>query len=445
MIVIGICALLLIMLFFGVTNYIVTSSFNTYMQENQNRRNANLIDYLQSDYETNGQFSEDVKSNILHQAMMNHFYITILDHQQNIIWDLKQSYLDMMNGMMGNGETANQYHENTYVIDSEINPDIYIIIGQFESTLLSTEDIHFKESLNKGLIITAIVGLITTISLGFYVSRQFSKPIVQLKEATDTLRQGDLQTRVKLASHISEIDELKLSINHLASTLEEQEYLRKRLTSDTSHELRTPLHILQNQFEALIDGIWEPTKERLQICYNEISRLTDLVSDLEKLTNIDQNTMELVKEHCSLKELILPIIHKFEASLLVKQIKMEYKLDEHIYAWIDKDKMTQVMINLLSNAYKFTESGGTISIHVTLEKKIVKIFVSDTGVGIPEQESARIFERFYRVEQSRNRKTGGSGLGLSIVKAIITAHGGNIVVKSKPDVGTTFIVSIPSE
>ncbi|ERJ11255.1 sensor histidine kinase [Haloplasma contractile] len=443
-IVLAISALLLITLFFGVTNYIINASFNTYMSENLEKRDADLVDYIENTYQSNGSFSDDVLLNLSHQAMTNNITITIMGQDQTIIWKSSQGMIDggMMGGMMG-GPQKGQYIENSYTVDATNKPTLYVLIGQYESTLLSREDVKFRNSLNNGLIISAVLGIVLATSLGVFLAQNISKPIKNLKEATDRLRYGNLKERVTLDSNTREINDLKDSINYLASTLEEQEQLRKRLTSDVSHELRTPLHALQNQFEAMIDGVFEPTKERIETCNNEVFRLANLVKDLEKLTSLDQTDDKLNKERYPLSEIMLPVIHQFESVVKAKQITIQFEKVNNPDLHIDKDKMTQVMFNLLSNAYDFTEQGGKITVTTRQEQKDAVITVSDTGIGISEQDIKHIFERFYRVEQSRNRETGGAGLGLSIVNSIIQAHNGDINVYSKLNEGTIFTITLP--
>lgn len=441
-IILSLSALVLMFLFYGVINLIVNISFNEYKEENIIKRDLSLVDYLSDVYENNNEFSNEVIFNISHQAMMDNYYVILLDQDNNIIWEMKPNMHGMMDGMMGKRD---KYIENTYLIEIENKPKVYVKIGHYTSALMSIEDIQFKNNLNTGFIITAIVGLILSILLGAFYARKFSEPIVELKETTDVLKLGKYNNRVKFNSNTKEIDELKVSINHLASVLEEQETLRKRLTSDISHELRTPLNILLNQLEAIMDGIYEPTKERLESCYTEIFRLANLINDLDKLDTLEKDHLEIVKNKESLKDIILLVIQQFEPILNKKNIKIDYQLDSKIYAYVDKDKMIQVMYNLLSNSYKFTESGGSILVKLSRDNNNKLITISDTGLGISKEDLKHIFDRFYRTEKSRNRETGGTGLGLAIVKSIINAHGGSITVNSELNKGTTFVINLPIE
>jgi signal transduction histidine kinase len=191
----------------------------------------------------------------------------------------------------------------------------------------------------------------------------------------------------------------------------------------------------------MIDGLWEPTTERLISCQEEIKRLKRLVGDLEHLTKYESENLKLDKTKFNLNEVIKNIILNFEKEFLSKGVRLTFHgNDNYIYA--DKDKISQVIVNLLSNALKYTHGGSEVNISIYEDKDHTMISVKDTGIGIAEKDLPYIFERFYRTDDSRNRKTGGAGIGLTIVKAIVEAHGGSISVESKLSEGTEFIVKI---
>ncbi|WP_207655696.1 sensor histidine kinase [Vallitalea okinawensis] len=439
-------SLLLIIVFFTITNRVINTSFQSYMEENQLKRDQEIINYLEEVYRKQHNINNDVINNLWHDALMSDYYITLFTEDMQVIWkmDREQMGMGMMHGMMMQQRTYNSdFTSKTYPIEVSGEIEGYVEIGQYGSLLLSKEDIQFRNSLYQGILLTAVIGIGISIIIGVIIARQFSKPILKIKEVSDVLRKGDLSARIETKSNTQEIYELSQSINYLASSLEQQETLRKRLTSDISHELRTPLNVLQNHIEALIDGMWEPTGDRLEICYNEVHRLTNLVKDLEKLTNLDQAELKLKKELYPLEKIIDQVIHQFEPSFRNKGIEITSELDNQVITLIDKDKITQVMINLLSNAFKFTDTNGHVRVDLYKENAHIIIKVSDNGIGIKEKDLNNIFERFYRGDPSRSRKTGGAGLGLSIVKQIIDAHSGSIDVHSVVNQGTTFTIRIP--
>jgi two-component system sensor histidine kinase BaeS len=221
-----------------------------------------------------------------------------------------------------------------------------------------------------------------------------------------------------------------------------QELLRKRLTSDVAHELRTPVATLQSHMEAMIDGIWEPDVERLRSCQEEIVRIGKMVGDLEKLARYESENATLEREHFDLSELVKRQLQNFENEFLSKNITADFKGSEEI-VFADRDKISQVVVNLLSNALKYTQPGGRVRVAVKGSEDVAELVVKDNGRGIPEEDLPYIFERFYRADKSRNRMTGGSGIGLTITRTIVEAHGGSIEVHSIIDIGTEFIVTLP--
>jgi signal transduction histidine kinase len=194
--------------------------------------------------------------------------------------------------------------------------------------------------------------------------------------------------------------------------------------------------------EAMIDGIWEPEIERLKSCHEEIERINRLVGDLAKVAKYESENLILNKTDFDISQLIRRIVSNFETDFINKGVTINYNGGEEV-VFADQDKLSQVIINLVSNALKFTPEGGTVEISVRDTEKIKEIHVKDTGLGIPSEDLPYIFERFYRADKSRNRATGGSGIGLAIVKAIIEAHKGTVDVHSELGKGTEFIVYLP--
>jgi signal transduction histidine kinase len=196
--------------------------------------------------------------------------------------------------------------------------------------------------------------------------------------------------------------------------------------------------------EAMIDGIWRPEPERLISCHDEIMRINRMVGDLEKLAKYESESLILIKTSFDISGLIQHIIQNFENEFMNKDIKISFFSEEEV-VFADKDKMSQVIINLLSNAQKYTPQGGMVEVAVKGTNDSAEISVRDTGNGISPEDLPYIFERFYRADKSRNRMTGGAGIGLAITKAIVEAHKGRIQVKSKVNEGSEFIVSLPKQ
>ena len=279
--------------------------------------------------------------------------------------------------------------------------------------------------------------------IGALMAKRLSTPISRVIDNAAEIAKGSYSIKSSEMTDVREINQLTTAINELAVTLQQQEKLRKQLTADVAHELRTPLSTLQSHFEAMIDGVWQVGPERLKVCHSEIIRLTRLVKDLEKLARYESDQIVLEKSEFDIAALLQETIVNFEGEFNSKGIQLSFEGQPEIIK-ADRDKICQVTINLLSNALKFTPAKGSVTVGVSKVAGGVEIAFADNGSGIAATDLPYIFERFYRAEKSRNRSSGGSGIGLSIVKALVEAHQGSIKVESKVGVGTTVKVFLPA-
>ena len=319
--------------------------------------------------------------------------------------------------------------------------------SQSISNLSSEELIKYRDLIlkdMKNLIIgISLLMIIVVIAVSVFLSQKISQPIIVVSKMTDFIKMGGYDQKLEYESSIVEIDNLINSINELSRELYKMENMRKNLTSDISHELRTPLTSIQTHLEAMIDGIWEPSKERLNSVNEEVIRLSHLVNQLKNLAKFDSYEDKLNLKNENLTQLIKNIIYNNESYALDKNIRIKYELED-VNANIDKEKISQVIINLISNAIRYTNLNGEILIKLYKKSDFIKIIVKDNGIGIPEESLDYIFERFYRVDKSRCRNTGGTGVGLTICKSIVDLHKGKIEVKSKLNEGSEFIITLPN-
>lgn len=298
------------------------------------------------------------------------------------------------------------------------------------------------EILNRTLFILAIVFFILSIILGMLVSTSLSNPILKVVESTNLISKGNYSDRIKVKSSIDEVNQLIESVNKMASNLEYQDKLRKMLTRDISHELRTPLTTIQVQLEAIMDGLWEPSPDRLNSIYEELQRLNRLIVASEELSKYDNGYIELNKTEVDISKILKNIFINFEKQLLDKDINLELNIDKCKIS-VDKDKISQVILNIFSNSIRYTNKGGKIIITCFEDESMVYISIKDNGIGISKKDIDKIFERFYRTDKSRSQCSGGLGVGLTISKDIVKAHKGEISVTSEINKGTEFIVKLP--
>lgn len=445
-------ALLCVILIEIFSNVQLEKHFKEYVLQNQLKENQEMVDLIGSIAYQNGKWDISKIENIGIFALKQGLILQIKDQNGEKIWDsfmtLSEDSQKNMQGITQNlmnqiSDTKKEITKKTYPVSDENKALGTVEITFYGSVNYNEIDIHFVKTLNMVFLFVGIFSLIMSMIVGVILSDRITRPIVRVIRKAQLIASGTYEERSVENSSTREISDLTQSINDLAVTLEAQEKLRKRLTGDVAHELRTPMATLHSHMEAMIDGVWEPTIERLISCDEEINRIIRLVSDLEKLAHYESENLVLNKSSFKAKDFLEYLVKAFEAEFAKLGITPMIDCDESIFG-ADRDKLSQVFINLISNALKFTPSGGMIKISVKEDKHQIVIIVADTGQGISAQDLTHIFERFYRADVSRNRKTGGSGIGLSLVKAIVEAHGGTIIVSSELEKGTQFTMHFPN-
>ena len=445
-------SLSIIFLISFISNILIKNNFNNYIKNRIDSEKSTVLKSISYTYLHNKWNVKEIER-IGVEALEEGLIIKVVDNNGNIIWDANNNYNDMcqfmLNEMNDNFKSISPSSQGEYVeeyYDLDVNGvDIgYVEIGYYGPIYYNNSDIMFFNGLNISLIIVTIVAIVLSVVMGVLISSNISKPVLEIANSTKEIINGKYKKRLSNNNKVKEINEMIVSINELADSLEMDEKMRKNLTRDISHELRTPLTTIQLQIEALIDGVWEASEERLIGIQYEIIRLTRLVESLEKLLEYDNDSLKLKKEEIDICQLINGVIINFEKQVFDKGIELKTNLKK-LTLNIDKDKIIQAIINLISNSIKYTPKGGTLTISCYSDNKNGYISIKDTGVGISEEHIKHIFKRFYRVDSSRTRKTGGSGIGLSIAQSIINAHGGEIIVKSQVNKGSEFIMIIPLE
>ena len=433
-------------------NSVFNKKFEQYIIRNNENEISNIIDSIRSKY-VNGEWELSSIQQIGEDAISNGIFVDLYDKDSNLVWGAMTYNKNMCHMVMGSIENNMNYminkNKSNYTeklfeiknLDNEIIGNIKI--GSYGLLYYMDNDVDFLKEINKVITSIGIVMVLITIFIAILISNNISKPVEVVSNMANLIGDGDYDNKIDYDSNIVEIDVLIKSINNLSAKLEEQENLRKRLTTDISHELRTPLTSIQTHLEAMIDGIWEPDTERLNSVNEEVIRLTNLVNQLQNLAKFDSEKSKLNLAKVNVKNLIMNVVYNNQGKALEKNINIECDL-ESIDSYLDKDKISQVIVNLLSNAIRYTNNGGKIFISSYKENNNLKIQFKDTGIGIPKENIKYIFERFYRVDESRSKNTGGIGVGLTIVKYIIDLHQGTIEVRSELNKGSEFIVILPN-
>lgn len=281
------------------------------------------------------------------------------------------------------------------------------------------------------------------ILLAFLLSRRILSPVKALTSAARQFGKGDFSQRVDYAGK-GEFGELAGSFNSMADDLDRTQRLRQNMVADVAHELRTPLSNLKGYLEAISDGVVQPDEVTIHSLNEEASSLSRLVEDLQELSLADAGELKMTFQAEDISRLIKETVTALNPKASIKDLTLTVNLPDVISPVnIDNHRIKQVLYNLLENAIAHTPGGGKINVTAREQGGMVYISVSDTGEGIPPEDLKMIFERFYRVDKSRARATGGSGLGLTISKRLVEAHGGTIKAESQVGQGSNFTFSLP--
>ena len=439
LVVSSVIAILLTSIFVNLT---ITNTFNKYLIDNQKKRDVRIVEYFQVVYKRDGKWSKNSGIELMHEAYMSNYCLTLVDKDRKEIWAMDPNDIsEKVHENLLNSESKGVYNSKSYEIKSGQSIVGYVEIGQYSPVLLSDDDVNFKSSVNISIAISVIITLVITILISLYISRQFSIPIKEVSDMSVNLSKGDFNSRTYDKSNITEIESLQTSINTLGEKLKQQDLLRKTLMSDISHEIRTPLNVLQNNLEAMIDGVFIVTTERLISLNDEVIRFGKLLNNLNTLKEFESEEVPLTCQYIDVKEVIYSVCEDFSSVLKDKDIVLDYKVDNNKKYIIlgDMDKIKQVFINIISNAVKFNKKGGYIGIDISMSSSNIIINVRDNGMGIKEEDLPFIFERLYRGDKSRH-EIEGTGIGLTIVKNILLRHHASIDVKSEVGTGSEFII-----
>jgi len=453
-----------------LANLFINRQFETYITEQESARAANIASDLGGQYDP---LTQEWNLDYIHAtgmyALFDGFILKVYDNDEELIWDaeshdmaLCQEMVQDITTRMAKNNARGKFTAHEFDLSQHGEKVGSVAIHYYGPYFYNESDFGFLKALNIILIIIGIVSSLLALCVGWVLARRIARPISKTAEIAHQISQGNYDIRFEGRTKTQELNELVSAINNLASALNEQEDLRKRLTTDVAHELRTPLMAISSHLEMMLEGIWEAGPERLQSCLDEITRLGKLVADLEQLAKVEADLLTLNKEPVDLMDVAHSVADKLQLQASEKNISVTVA-GETATVNADRDRIHQVVTNLLSNAIKYTQRNGEIQrktqeetqeetqeaiqgeiqIKIQAHPESGELVIEDNGIGIPESEQSLIFERFYRTDKSRTRKTGGAGIGLAIVKSIVSAHGGTIAVESRDPRGSKFTVTLP--
>ena len=313
--------------------------------------------------------------------------------------------------------------------------------------LLTKTDTAFREKTIDAMFLAAAIAVAISVMIGLFVSRMLTNPIRRITGTAKQIRDGDLSARTNMRGD-DEIDQLGETFDEMATSLEKDLKHERRLTSDVAHELRTPLMAMLATVEAMQDGVYPTDNEHLETVASETRRLARLVQQMLDLSRMENHTAPMNIEAVDMVELVRGIVNAQEPLFHERDLRLRFADETQgkmPFIKVDPDMITQCVINLMSNAMRYTPEGGWVIVTVGLDRKHLTISVSDTGIGIAKEDLSRIFGRFWRADASRAREAGGLGVGLAVTKQIVERHHGFISVESELEKGTTFTIHLPRE
>ena len=419
---------------------LMLKDFREYLEGEREDRIYWITAAMESSYDKNeGWSTKDVVEDMI-WALMLGFDVRLYDMKGEVIMDTERAINAQSQAVVRRVIALSDFDERR--TGEKFLPYPLFLggeqIGHLEVSLLSPrkEGVFVARSDRLLLVSLLVLGGFAIIFSVFF-SRKLTFPIKGLTRAATDISGGNLKSRVKISGN-DEIAQLSDAFNRMAQSLEIQESLRRKLTTNIAHELRTPISAIRGELEAMIDGLIPIDKEHLQSLYAEIGRLRKIIEGIEELSQAEASSRYLRKTIFPLYPFLEGISGRFGMLFAEKGVGIELSCDEKLTINADPDRLSQIVINLLSNALKATESGGNVMITANEGPTGTVIEVGDSGSGIADEDIPFIFERFYRGAK------GGLGIGLTIVRELIEAHGGTITARSDAGKGAVFTLTFPA-
>lgn len=339
------------------------------------------------------------------------------------------------------------------VINYQVSENFYSYLGMSSmhgmmmnhgnmAAMMGIPERHFMASLRNSLLFASVLILIIGGVVSYYLARSIAVPVINLNRAVNAVADGNLNATV-VVDRKDEVGQLADAFNTMTEKLKSNTILRQRFLAGIAHELRTPLTVLKANLEGIADGVIAPDQEQIHSLTEEVDQLTKLVGDLRDLSMLEAGQAIPNYKEVDLVSLLQQITQKIRPLASEKNLFLTLTLAEYLpKVWADFAMLQQMVYNLLMNAIRYTAAGG-ITVTAENSKNAVFIKVIDTGIGIADEDVAHVFDYFYRVDPARAKQSGGTGLGLALVRQMILAHGGQVYASSKLGQGSIFTLELP--
>lgn len=443
-----------------VLAYVWENQFKAYTRQNMQDLAQSTANAISEGYDIAGGWTQEVLANASSaSAASSDVGVQVLNADGEVIYDDAWSREHRL-GDSGAGTDTNSTSTTTSslvptsaesivtadVIDEDGNVVGMVRLWAFGSdALLTKADAAFRANSYGAILAAAFIAIVLACVIGYFVSRSLTKPILRITSTAAQLRNGDLTARSNVRG-TDEIGQLGETVDDMATSLEKDIKLEHRLTSDVAHELRTPLMAMQATVEAMQDGVLPADDEHFETVASEVRRLSRLVDAMLRLSRLENSSKEMKTERTDMVYLVRSLISSQHQLFHERGLHLRF-VDETPHgecnADVDPDMIREAIVNLMSNAMRYTNEDGWVKVSVGVDHSDVIVSVQDTGIGIAKEDIPQAFSRFWRSDVSRERVSGGLGVGLSITKEIIDRHNGTIAVKSELGRGTTFTLRIP--
>ncbi|MBA3781248.1 MAG: HAMP domain-containing protein [Nocardioides sp.] len=414
--------------------------FDTYLGQQRSARVSQLANAFTAAYEPDHGWQKDRLDRLAPLVAMSGAQVRLVDASGESVWSLRDSQMGpemvQMHRDMGSAGALSPQQRISLTMGGRRIGDLYVALPEGTVPLADRE---FRRSVNWLLLLGGLGAGSIGVGAGVIASRRTVRPITELTSAARDLQAGDRHRRAAVAGN-DEIAQLARAFNDLVDSVDREDAVRRAFAADVAHELRTPLAVLRSQLEAVQDGVVEPTPALFRSLHDETLRLGRLTADLETMTSADSVEFDLHRRPVDLADVVAragaALSHRFAEG----QLRLILSTDPAAVSG-DEVRLQQVVTNLLTNTLKFVPPGGSVTVSTRTVDGRAELDVHDDGPGISPDDLAHVFERFYRGHLVR---TGGSGIGLAVVAALVHAHGGEVTVVNLPDGGASFRIRLTS-
>lgn len=414
--------------------------FEDYVQRGVQERADVVAEALGEAYEEGGSWDTVSFVGIAHLGMVGGMSVQVLDADGKLV-----AYTQGRMGRMMTSGTPPVVAEVTARTDIVVNGEVVgevLVVQDTPGSVLTERDESFRIASLRGLALAALIAVVLASIAGVLYSRGILRPIEAVTRAAEALRRGDRSARTGMKGG-DPITDLGATFDQMADAVEAERAFEQQLTADVAHELRTPLQSIQATVEAMQDGVLPTDEKRMSLIHDETVRLGRLTESILELSRLETGMAHIALADIDLSVPVAVAVDSTRALMESTGHTLEQAVEQGITVRGDGDRLTQAVSNLLANAARYTPEGGHIRIRVLRDGAEAVIEVADSGIGVAEEDRARVFTRFWRADPARSRASGGLGIGLAVVREIVERHGGKVGVHEADLGGAAFVIRLP--